>query len=382
MSVRYSYLKEQFANPEPIFDEIRKLLKTGEFTLGPQLTEFEENFAKLIGTNFAIGVGSGTDAIKISLKALGIGNGDEVITAANTFIATAGAINEIGASPVFVDVNEHFVMDTSKIEAAITPRTKAIVPVHFTGEPVEMDALMEIARKHDLYVVEDACQSILCEHKKRICGTFGNAGAFSLHPLKNLNVWADGGVIVTNCERLADKIRLLRNHGLKNRDEIACFGYNSRLDTIQAIVGNWLLPQAKSITKKRRENAKYFDDNLSKFVDIPKRRDYVKGCYHLYMFHVEHQFRDDLYRFLNSKGVEAKIHYPIPLYQQEGLKHLGYKKGDFPVTDLQARTVISLPVDQHMTREMMDVCITQIGQFFISRDKDGEKRWKDPMYRL
>ena len=369
MNVRYSYLQQQFNNPEPIFDEIRKLLQTGEFTLGPQVREFEQKFAKLIGTKHAIGVGSGTDALKIPLKALGVGAGDEVITAANTFIATVGAINEVGATPVFVDVNECYVMDTAKVEAAITPRTKAIMPVHFTGQAVEMDELMRIARKYKLFVVEDACQSILCKFEGVNCGTFGIAGGFSLHPLKNLNVWADGGVIVTNSDELDEKIRLLRNHGLKSRDVITTLGYNSRLDSIQAIVGNWLIPQTQEITTKRRMNAKLYDFGLSSLrehIRTTPYRSHVDPCYHLYMFQVDPWHRDALLIFLQNAGIEAKVHYPIPLYLQEGLKHLGYRRGDFPNTDKQAERIISLPVDQHLEDAQIDYVIMKVKDYFQS----------------
>lgn len=367
MKVRYSYLQEQFKNPDSIFQEIYKLLQTGEFTLGPQVKEFEERFAKLIGSQYAIGVGSGTDAIKLSLKSVGVGYGDEVITAANTFIATVGAINEVGARAVFVDCNKNYVMDTKAIEEKITEKTKAIVPVHFTGEPVEMDEVLRVADKYKLKIVEDACQSILCRYKNKTCGTFGSTGAFSLHPLKNLNVWADGGVIVTDDFELDQRLRLLRNHGLRSRDEIQLLGYNSRLDSIQAIVGNHLIDQTEWITKKRQANAKIYDKYLKQISQIylPPQREGCERVYHLYMFRVAKLYRDDLVKYLQDSGIEAKIHYPIPLYCQEGLKTLGYKYGDFPETDLHAEQVLSIPVDQHLTRDQMAYVIDKIREFFI-----------------
>lgn len=366
MSVRYSYLQEQFREPDEIFNEIRKLLKTGDFTLGPQVAQFEKKFAELIGSKYAIGVGSGTDAIKLSLRAAGVKGGDEVITTANTFIATVGAINEVGGRTRFVDCTENYVMDVAKLEAAVTPRTKAIVPVHFTGEPVDMDQVMYVAKKYKLEVIEDACQSILCRYKGRTCGTFGIAGAFSLHPLKNLNVWADGGIIVTDDTELDRTLRLLRNHGLKNRDEIELLGYNSRLDSIQAIVGNWLIPQTRSITKRRQENAAYYDRAFMDMADItlPPKRANCERVYHIYMFQVGPQHRNRLYQHLLRNGIEAKIHYPIPLYQQEGLRKLRYPPGSFPVTDAQAKRVISLPVDQHLSRAQQDFCILKVKEYF------------------
>ena len=255
MKVRYSYLQQQFNDCDDLWEKLKEFVKTGDFTLGKPLQEFEEKFATLIGAKHAIGVNSGTDAIKLSLKALGIGHGDEVITTANTFVATVGAIAELGAKPVFVDCNDTFCMDVDLLEAAITNKTKAIVPVHYTGYMTDMRKLLPIAEKYKLPIVEDACQSILGAIEGKNAGTWGNTGAFSLHPLKNLNIWSDGGVIVTNDNKLDEKLRLLRNHGMGDRDTIGILGCNSRLDTIQAVVGNWLIPQTEMIAQKRIENA-------------------------------------------------------------------------------------------------------------------------------
>lgn len=366
MKVRYSYLPQQFQNIDDLLLEIKDFVATGDFTLGQPLTEFEERFAKLIGSKFAIGVNSGTDAIKLSLRALGVGYGDEVITTANTFIATVGAIAEIGATPVFVDCLDTFCMDTSQIESKITDKTKAIVPVHFTGYMTDMEAVLEIANRHGLPVVEDACQGILASMKGRNAGTWGNSGAFSLHPLKNLNVWSDGGVIVTDDEKLARELRLLRNHGMRNRDEIERLGYNSRLDTIQAVVGNWLIPQTENIADKRIANAAYYDAGFQRIsgITIPERTPGMKIVYHLYIVFAER--RDELLQFCINRGIEAKVHYPVPLYQQDGLRHLGYKAGDFPVTDAHTKKIITFPVDQHLTTEEMDYVIGVVSEFYSS----------------
>ncbi len=365
--VRYSYLPQQFGDPSEILEELRRFVPTGDFTLGKPVAEFERRFAELIGTKHAIGVGSGTDSLKLPLKALGIGHGDEVITAANTFIATAGAINEIGARNVFVDCDDTFCMDVSKVEAAITPRTKAIMPVQFTGYMTDMRKLMPIAQKHNLPIVEDACQAILADIEGRKAGTWGIAGGFSLHPLKNLNVWADGGVIVTNDDDMAAKLRLLRNHGLINRDEIEIFGYNSRLDSVQAIVGNWLIPSTHDITNKRIANAAYYDAALKTIpqIRVPKRPADCKRVFHLYIVFAER--RDELFKYCLDKGIEAKVHYPIPLYQQKGLAHLGYKPGDFPVSDRHAATIISFPCDQHLNRDQQDYVIDTVRGFYAGK---------------
>jgi dTDP-3-amino-2,3,6-trideoxy-4-keto-D-glucose/dTDP-3-amino-3,4,6-trideoxy-alpha-D-glucose/dTDP-2,6-dideoxy-D-kanosamine transaminase len=365
--VRYSYLLEQFADPAPVLAEIGRLVATGDFTLGKPVAEFERRFAELIGTRHAIGVGSGTDALKLPLKALGIGHGDEVITAANTFIATVGAIAETGATPVLVDCDDSFCMNVDQVEAAITDKTRAIMPVQLTGEVVDMVRLMEIARRRGLPVVEDACQGILSEFAGKRSGTYGIAAGFSLHPLKNLNVWGDAGVVVTDDDAMNARLRLIRNHGMKNRDEIAVLGCNSRLDSVQAVVGNWLIGQTREITQRRIENAAYYDARFAGVpgLRVPPRRKNVKHVYHLYMVFAER--RDELYKHCLANGVEAKIHYPIPLYQQEGLKHLGYAPGRFPVTDRHAREVISFPVDQHLTRAQQDRVLDTVRKFYHGR---------------
>lgn len=366
MRVRYSYLGQQFADPEEIIDGIRRVVAEGSFTLGQAVSQFEERFANLIGIGHAIGVGSGTDAIKLSLRALGVGVGDEVITAANTFVATVGAIAEVGAKPVFVDCDDSFCLNVSQVESRINPKTKAVVPVHFTGETVAMVELMNIARRHALPVVEDACQAILAESDGKRAGTFGDAAAFSLHPLKNLNVWGDAGVVVTDDEPLAAKLRLLRNHGLSNRDEVVLLGFNSRLDSIQAVVGSWLIGQTAEITAKRIANAGYYDGEFAALpgVRIPVRRPQSKRVYHLYMVFAER--RDELYAYLKLHGIAAKVHYPVPIYRQPALASLGHRFGDFPVTDRHACEVISFPVDQHISRDEQDYVIQTVRAFYAA----------------
>lgn len=363
--VKFSYLQEQFANPEPIFKDIRKLLKTGEFTLGPAVQQFESKFAQVCQTKYAVGVNSGTDALFLSLKALGIGSGDEVITMPNTFIATVGAIAASGAKPVFVDCNEEYVINPDLIERAITPKTKAIIPVHYAGHPAEMGKILEIAKKHQLLVVEDACQAISSSIDGKKTGSFGLTGAFSLHPLKNINVWSDGGIITTNSKELYDKLILLRNHGMANRDEYEIFGYNSRLDTMQAVVGLHLIKDLEKITNKRIENARMYDEGLSELADyvtMPPRRKNVRYVYHLYIIQV--QRRDQLLAYLQENGIEAKVHYPIPLHLQNCAKYLGYKRGDFPVAEEQARNIITLPAHQHISKKQIEYVLDKIKKFY------------------
>ncbi len=364
MKVRYSYLSQQFSNCPELWINLKKFVQTGDFTLGKPLEVFEKKFAKLIGTKYAIGVNSGTDAIKLPLKAIGIKPGDEIITAANTFVATIGAITELGAKPVFVDCDDTFCMDVSLVEKKITKKTKAIVPVHFTGYMTNMQSLMKLSKKYKIPIVEDACQSILANIDNKNAGTWGIAGSFSLHPLKNINVWSDGGVITTNNYSLYKKLKLLRNHGLVDRDTVKICGYNSRLDTFQAVVGNWIIPQAKKIANQRILNAKYYDDSF-KIIDdisIPARIKNFKIVYHLYIIFAKN--RDKLLKYCIKKGIEAKIHYPVPIYRQPALKFLKHKKGDFPVTDRHAKSIISFPCDQHLSKKEMDYTIATVNNFY------------------
>ena len=365
MKVPFSYLDRQFADVDGYLADIRQLVVSGDFTLGKALTEFETRFAAHLGVRHAIGVGSGTDAIAMALKMLGIGPGDEVITCANTFIATVGAIVMTGARPVLVDSENGYVMDVGRLEGAITPRTKAIVPVHYTGNMVDMPAVMALAGKHGIPVVEDACQAIGASVNGRKAGAWGVAGAFSFHPLKNLNVWADGGMIVTSDDGLAAKLRLYRNHGLQNRDEVASFGINCRLDTLQAVIGNRLIDQIGPITTARQKHAAMLDTafaGMKDVIDVPVRRTGVEHVFHLYIIRV--QERDALLKYLNAHGVEAKIHYPIPVHLQPAARSLGYGEGAFPVAERHSRTAITLPAHQHLTVSELEYTVDQVKQFF------------------
>lgn len=367
MRVRYSPLPQQFGEVDAVFDELRTLVASGDFTLGRPVAEFEQMFAASVGRRFAIGVGSGTDALKLPLKALGVGHGDGVLTCANTFYATAGAIAELGAHPVFVDCDDSFCMDSDQIEAALTPRTKAIMPVHLTGALANMEKVMAVADKHGLAVVEDGCQSLLGEWDGRMSGSWGVATGFSMHPLKIINVWGDAGVVVTDDPEMDRKLRLLRNHGLRSRDEMEILGYNSRLDSVQAVVGKWILGQVRDIVAKRIDNAAYYDRGFAQIpnVRVPPRSPRTKNVYLLYMIFAED--RDRLLAHCIAKGVEAKVHYPIPLYRQQALRHLGHEDGAFPVTDRHARETISFPVDQHLSRREQDYVIDTVRNFYSGR---------------
>lgn len=369
MKVPYSYLKEQFGNSEEILKAFRDQLNRCEFTFGKELEEFEQNMAQYTGAKYVLGTASGTMALTMLLKASGVGYEDEVITVSQTFIATVGSIVALGARPYYIDVLDDFTMNPDLIEEAITPKTKAIMPVHYSGNPAQMERIMEIANKYDIPVVEDACCAISGKIDEQHVGTFGVSGAFSVHPLKNLNVWGDGGFITTNSKEIYDKLFLLRNHGLKNRDEVEIFGYNARLDTIQAMVGNYLFKKIDEITDKRITNAKKYDkafsfQELSDYITIPPRRNGVRHVYHMYMIQVKH--RDKLLEYLIAKEIEAKVHYPIPIHLQRA--SLNQKKS-FQMTDLskteeQCKSLITLPVHQHLSDEQIHYVIDCISDFY------------------
>jgi dTDP-3-amino-2,3,6-trideoxy-4-keto-D-glucose/dTDP-3-amino-3,4,6-trideoxy-alpha-D-glucose/dTDP-2,6-dideoxy-D-kanosamine transaminase len=367
MKVKFSYLDRQFKDLDSYLEDLRILVKTGDFTLGKALEEFESRFAEYCGIPHAIGVGTGTDALALSLNLSGVGVGDEVITTTNTFIASAGAIAMIGAKPVFVDSENGFVIDPIKIEPAITKKTKAILPVHYTGNVANMPEIMKIAERHHLIVVEDACQAIGGAIDGKPVGSWGIAAGFSLHPLKNLNVWGDGGIILTKSKEFSDKLRLYRNHGLIHRDEAVSFGINCRLDTIQAVIGNRLISEVGFITERRIEIAKRFDDafrDLTDFIEVPIRRKGVKHVFHLYV--VRAQRRNELLSFLINRGIEAKIHYPKPVHLQGAGRSLGYKKGDFPVSERDSEQIITLPAHQHLTDSEVDYTIQCIREFYVN----------------
>lgn len=364
VQVPFAYLSEQFADPDAILADIRALVSTGDFTLGKVVGEFERAFADFVGAKHAIGVNSGTDALKLSLMAAGVGPGDEVITAANTFIATVGAINEVGARPVFVDVDDSFCLNVDQVAQAITPRTRAIIPVHLTGNVADMDRLVPIAQRHGIPIVEDACQAIGSRRGGKGAGTWGLAGTYSLHPLKFLNIWGDGGVIVTSDDAAERKLRLLRNHGLVDRDTIVLLGCNSRLDSLQAVVAKRLLLDAGSIIEKRNLNARAYDQGLAGLAQVqPPARD--AAVTHTFVtYQILADDRDGLLAHCKARGVDAKIHYPVPVYRQEGLRHFGYKPGDFPVTDKQAARTLTLPVHQYLTSVQVEHVVSTIREFY------------------
>ena len=320
--------------------------------MGKNCKAFEEEIAKFLDVKNAVTLNSGTDALHLALRALDIGAGDEVITVAFTFVATTEAIGIVGAKPVFVDIDpDTFNIDVNEIESKITPKTKAILPVHLYGQPCNMDVIMDIAKRHDLFVIEDACQAIGAEYKGKKVGTFGDIGCFSFYPTKNLGTMGDGGLAVTNSEFLKNRMIALRNHGGAIRyyhDEI---GVNSRLDEIQAAILRVKLPYIDKWNKLRREHAAYYNELFknAEGIETPKELDNTYCVYHQYTIKVQN--RDEVHKLLQENGIGAMIYYPIPLHLQKVHKYLGFTEGYLPKTEKNTKLVLSLPMFAEITKE-------------------------------
>lgn len=358
VEVPYTYLKQQFhpdnALTQDIMRDISDELTRGYFTLGPWVEKFEQAICNKYKVKHCVAVNSGTDALMLSLKALGIGSSHSVVTAPNTFVATVGAIAAVGAKPVFVDVGEDYQID---MEQAVECAADSIIPVHLTGLAKPCQNVNNI-----LY---DGAQAMDSKYDGQSVTNFPVITAFSLHPLKNLNVWGDGGLVTTNNDHLADEVCLLRNHGLSDRDTVKKLGYNSRLDSIQAIVAWHGLKQTDWVTEQRIQCAKRYDEGLldCKGVTVPVRDPLAKQVYHTYVLTVDD--RDNLHDYLIKRGVQSKIHYPVPLHLQPACTDLGYKEGDFPVCEWQADHIISLPIHQYLATEQIDWVIESIRNYYL-----------------
>ncbi|MCB2212055.1 DegT/DnrJ/EryC1/StrS family aminotransferase [bacterium] len=341
---------------------VQEILTSGQFILGAAVDEFERQFAEVCGVKHAIGVGNGTEAIILTLRGLGIGAGDEVITAANSFLASASAIVMAGATPVFADVRDDLNLDPAAVEAVITERTKAILPVHLTGRPAEMGALLEIAERHGLRVIEDAAQAVGAASNGLPVGSFGAAGCFSLHPLKNLAAAGDGGVITTNDDRLADWLRQARNHGLRDRNTCDFWSVNSRLDALQAAMLTVKLRCLDKWTVARRANAAYYRERLADVVTVPIEKPEEYSVYHTFVIQAER--RDELQRFLAERRIGSAVHYPIPIHLQPAAMDLGYRLGSLPVTERLAGQILSLPVHPKLNEEQLAHVVRAIRDFY------------------
>ena len=337
-------LKRQFDGiKEEIISILSEILESSHYVLGSKVAEFEGKVAGFHGVKEAIGVASGTDALHLAIDALGIGEGDEVITTPFTFFATAEAILYTGATPVFADINPDTInIDPEQIEAQITPRTKAILPVHLFGHPCDMNRILGIAKKHRLKVIEDCAQAFGARIDNRTVGGIGDAGCFSFYPSKNLGAYGDGGMITVNNPRVAKVIRELRNHGSKGSYRHRRVGYNSRLDEIQAGILLVKFNRIEKYNECRRRNARLYNDLLRNSVQCPVEKE---GAYHVYhQYTVTSRRRDKIQAVLKEKGISSVVYYPVPLHLQEALKFLGYRRGDFPEAEKAARQVLSLPM--------------------------------------
>lgn len=365
MKIDHNYLREQFSQVDAVLDGIRDIVRRGDFTLGREVGLFEAEFARMVGVKHAVGVGNGTDAIFLALKSIGVKRGvGEVITTPYSFYATTAMIQHAGAVPVFADVGRDFNIDPQKIEEAITPHTVGIVPVHWAGRPCNMNAILAIAKQHGLWVVEDCAHAPDSVYHGSRCGSFGAVNTFSLHPLKNVNVWGDGGVVTTNDDAKAECLKRLRNHGMTDRNTCEAWGYNSRLDTVQAVVARFVLSGIKETTRKRRENARTLTNLLTDIpeIEIVPEAEGVESNYYLYSFHADR--RDALQTFLRDHGVDAKVHYPVPLHLQPAAKSLGHKRGDFPNAEWCADSTLSLPVHEWVSEGQLGRMASLVRQFY------------------
>jgi dTDP-4-amino-4,6-dideoxygalactose transaminase len=362
--IHFADLPAEFqAIRDEIFEAITPVMESGQFALGFAVQQFEEDYARYCRVEHAVGVNSGTSALHLALLAAGVGEGDEVITVSHTFIATIAAIRYTGARPVLVEVEtDTYNIDPSRLEEAITPRTRAIIPVHLYGQPADMDPILDIARKHDLVVVEDACQAHGAEYKGRRCGSMGDLAAFSFYPGKNLGAFGEGGAVTTNNADYAEKIRSMRHWGQTRRYYHDLPGYNYRMDGIQGAVLSVKLRHIEAWTDQRIERAAWYDELLEDGPFVPPvTRDDCRHVYHRYV--IETDDREALQEWLTSHDIDSGIHYPVPVHLQGVHADLGYSPGDLPVTERAAARVVSLPLAPQHTREDIETVASCLRAF-------------------
>jgi dTDP-4-amino-4,6-dideoxygalactose transaminase len=375
MKVPFLDLKAQYHSiKDEVLPEIHNVLENTAYVMGKPVLNFEDNFAKEHNTKNCVALSSGTDGNHVAIWALGIGAGDEVIIPANTFIATAWGATLCGATPVFVDCHpESYNIDPAKVEAAITPKTKAIVAVHLYGQPADMDPLAEIAKKHNLFLLEDAAQAHFAEYKGKRIGGLSDIASYSFYPGKNLGAYGEGGAVTTNNEELAAKARMIRDHGGKEKYNHEIYGHNYRMEGIQGAVLGVKLRHLDKWTEGRRRVAQKYRELLSDIAEIkvPVEMDYAKHVYHLFVIQVKARDgeertkrRDDLQKFLGENEIASGLHYPVPLHEQKCFEGLGYNKGDFPVTEELAEQGLSLPMYAELTDEQLKLVSDAIHNFF------------------
>lgn len=345
---------------------IDETLENDSWVGGSSIQKFERNVAKLCKTKYAVGLNSGTDALTLGLHLLGVRRGDEVITVPNSFVASVSVIVHLGAKPVFIDVLPDQNMNPKLLEKAITKKTKAIMPVHLTGRIAEMSEINLIAKKYNIPVIEDAAQAVGSLYNNKPAGSFGTIGCFSAHPLKNLNALGDFGYLTTNKKKIYESVLELRSHGIVDRDKIKKFGYLSRMDNLQAAVLNYRLKNLKKIIEKRRKNFQLYSKILDKkYVFFPTEKKYQFNSYHTFVVQVEK--RDQLKKYLKKNNIETAIHYPVPIHLQPAAKFLGYKKGDFKNVETQAKKILTLPINQHLTQSEIKKISDKINFFYFKK---------------
>jgi len=372
MKVPYGYLPQEYAanrgDIDEVLEKIRQCVEKGDFTLGDPVGEFEEAFAQVTGYAHAVAVNSGTDALFLAMKAMGVGYGNYVVTVPNTFVATVGAICATRATPVFTDVGDDYLMRLNlttekkrKLNVGTNIYGIRYLPVELTGRPLPDDLFPWLNDQTFGPIIVDSAQSIGSKAPQ-----IKDIATYSLHPLKNVHVWGDGGVVCTNHREMADAIRLTRNHGLRTRDEAALPGYNSRLDSVQAIVGLYSLRNVDWVTEQRNRHARVYDEALRgcEGVTLPPRSAGITEAFHTYVVQVDD--RAHLIDRLLSKGIDAKVHYPIPLHLQPAFRHLGYEAGDLPVAEAQAKRILSLPVHEYLAEGQIEYVVETIRAFYAS----------------
>jgi len=350
---------------DELLQAITAVLDKGDFILGDFVKEFEKSFSDYIGCQYAVGVDSGSSALSLALKTIDIRNGDEVITVPNTFISTAYAISDCGGKPVFVDVEEQTqLMDISLVESAVTSKTKAIIPVHLFGQMVDMNSLMKIAKKHNLFVIEDSCQAHGASQNGKKAGSIGDLACFSFYPGKNLGAFGDGGMITTSKKLYYEKLMLLRNNGSIKKYYHKLKGRNARLDNIQAAVLKVKMKYLDEWNQKRKRIADKYSQSFNEVGDLilPAIKEENKSAHHLYV--VRTKYRDELYDYLNSNGIETIIHYPIPIHLQESYSELQLTSGSFPITELLANEILSVPIHPHLTNQDLRYIINSMKKYF------------------
>lgn len=369
MPIPLTDLKAQYISvKEEIDAAIRRVIKQGQFILGPEVEAFEEEMAPYCGTRFAIGVASGTDALQLVLLACGIRPGDEVITTPFTFIATAEAITQCGATPVFADIERRtYNIDPAQIEAKITPKTRAIIPVHLYGQPAGMEPILQLAKKYKLKVVEDCAQALGAEYKGKKVGSLADAGCLSFFPAKNLGAYGDGGMVITNYAEIAEVVGTLRKHGSKVAYYHILPGFNSRLDALQAAILMVKLKHLDNWNRLRREKASIYTQLLSQIdgIEPPYIEDHNIWSANYYTIRLKnsHIKRNELRKYLESKGISTAVYYPLSLHLQEVYKPLGYKLGDFPNSEQAQEQVLSLPMYPELSQEQIEEVVNEVNKF-------------------